>query len=67
MRGPRAAAWEAWLPTFCTGTSYLRDMAWATCSARHRPAMRTCSASTGTATWCGLPGHQPCRGHLPPL
>lgn len=46
---------------FCTGTSYLRDMARAptlpgTDPARPRPAMRTCSISTGTATRCGHQG-----------
>lgn len=69
MRGPLHAAAAAMAREvcshFCTGTSYLRDMARA--PACHRPAMRTCSVSMGTATWCGSPGHRPHRRHLPPL
>lgn len=56
MRGPRAAAWEARLPTFLHRHQLPQGHGMGNCSARDRPAMRTCSASTGTATWCGLPG-----------
>jgi hypothetical protein len=52
---------------FCTGTSYLRDMAGAlalpgTDTAQHLPG-REDLLSMGTATWCGSPGLQPHRRH----
>jgi hypothetical protein len=55
---------------FCTGISYLRDMAWATAlpgtGAAQQPPSHEDLLSMGTATWRGSPGHQPHR-RLTPL
>lgn len=76
MRGappPTSLAGVSWEvhPYFCTGTSYLRDMAGAlalpgTDTAQHLPSHEDL-LSVGTATWCGSPGHQPHRRPRPPL